>query len=237
MPGLIGREIADKWKERPGVANNPNALFAIGHRIQHVIKILKEKCTDIQISRLLKDNDYGFCKKLYLPQTYGADKRDYKRLKSRKKYKDKRYIPRKKYFLRKSNRKKPYLDPNKHVRKFKPTRLYKNKLECFTCGSPEHLSRTCPKRINRHDRNSTLIECTNEDLINIDETVSDTEAIYSIVSIDDKIEGNIESEPETSKLIEDFVKMEIPEIDLSDLEDYDFFLIYNKNVITNGRQI
>ena len=52
----------------------------------------------------------------------------------------------KKYFLRTSNRRKPYLDQNRHVRKYNPKRIYKNKLKFYACGKQDHLSDQCPKR-------------------------------------------------------------------------------------------
>lgn len=42
---------------------------------------------------------------------------------------------------------------------------------------------TC--RHNYHTKESILVYCVNEDLLQIDEYVSDTESIYSIISIDD----------------------------------------------------
>ncbi|KAJ8540361.1 hypothetical protein K7X08_030280 [Anisodus acutangulus] len=43
---------------------------------------------------------------------------------------------------------------------------------------------TCPKRNNDKSRNSQLIEDFQETLINVDEYMSDTESIYSIISIE-----------------------------------------------------
>ena len=72
-----------------------------------------------------------------------------------KKKKYKKYNPqnnkrynKKGYFLRKSSARKPYLNMDRHVRKYRTDRNYKNKLECFTCGSIEYLANTCPKRYN-----------------------------------------------------------------------------------------
>lgn len=61
LPGALGIEIAERWKQQPQVVDNPNALFTIGYRIQHVIKVLKEKCISIQIQKQLKNDDYGYC--------------------------------------------------------------------------------------------------------------------------------------------------------------------------------
>lgn len=91
---------------------------------------------------------------------------------------------RKKYYLRKSSARKPYLDRNRHVRKYRNNMNYKNKLECFTCGSSEHLANTCPKKYNSRTRNAQLIIEFKKTLINVDEYMSDTESIYSVVSIE-----------------------------------------------------
>lgn len=76
-----------------------------------------------------------------------------------KKYKpqyNKRYS-KKEYFLRKSSARKPYLNRDRHVKKYRTDRNYKNKLECFTCRSIEHLTNTCPKRCNTKTRNAQLV--------------------------------------------------------------------------------
>ena len=106
------------------------------------MEILQEKCTNLQIQQL-KQNEMNFCKDIiYTTQNY--DKSQYKKKKYNK-YNNKRYN-KKGYFLRKSSARKPYLNRDRHVRKYRTDRNYKNKLECFTCGSIEHLANTCPKR-------------------------------------------------------------------------------------------
>ena len=52
-----------------------------------------------------------------------------------------------------------------------------------------------------------LLECTNEELVEIDEEISDTETIYSIVSI---TEGKQNSDSENEDLINDLVELEFP---------------------------
>ena len=101
--------------------------------------------------------------------------------------KEKKYKPYKKYnkryFLKRSTRRKPYLDPSRHVRKYNPKGIYRNKLKCYACGEPDHLSTNCPRKKNLYNTRSMLLECTNEELVEIDEEIYDTETIYSIVSI------------------------------------------------------
>ena len=89
----------------------------------------------------------------------------------------------KKYFLKRSTRRKPYLDPNKHVRKYNLKRIYKNKLKCYACGVPDHLSTNYPRKKNLYNTRSMLLESTNEELVEIEEEISNTETIYNIVSI------------------------------------------------------
>ena len=104
------------------------------------------------------------------------------------------------YFLKRSTRRKPYLDPNIHVRKYNPKRIYKNKLKCYACGEPYHLSTNCPRKKNLYNTRSMLLECTNKELVEIDEEISDIETIYSIVSIK---EGKENSDSENEDLIND----------------------------------
>ena len=69
------------------------------------------------------------------------------------------------------------------MRKYNPKKIYKNKLKCYACGEPDHLSTNCLRKKNLYNTRSMLLECTNEELLAIDEEISDTETIYSIVSI------------------------------------------------------
>ena len=61
----------------------------------------------------IKKSQYRFCKNIFTPQTYGIEEKK----KKKKKYKPyKKYN--KRYFLKRSTRRKPYLDPNRHVKKY-----------------------------------------------------------------------------------------------------------------------
>ena len=79
---------------------------------------------------------------MYTTQTYGASCS-----KPKKKYKCFKVSSKKRYFLRKYDKRKPYLNEEKHVRKFKPYRNYRNHLNCYVCSTNGHLAKTCPKRI------------------------------------------------------------------------------------------
>ena len=80
LPGALGREIEERWIKRKGVAQNPQAKWSIGHRIQHIMEILQEKCTNLQIQTQLKQNEMNFSKDIiYTTQSY--DKAQYKKKK------------------------------------------------------------------------------------------------------------------------------------------------------------
>ena len=124
--------------------------------------------------------------------------------------KEKKYKPNRKYnkiyFLKRSTRRKPYLNPNKHVRKYNLKRIYKNKLKYYACGEPDHLSTNCPRKKNLYNTRSMLLECTNEELVEMDEEISYTETIYSIVSIK---EGKENSYSENEDLLNDLAVIEL----------------------------
>ena len=68
--------------------------------------------------------------------------------------------------------------------------IYKNKLRCYACEELDYLSNNCPRKKNLYNIKSLFLECTNEELVEVDENISDTETIYSIVSIKDKKENS-----------------------------------------------
>ena len=198
LPGTLGREIETSWKELKGVQQDEitknQESWSIGHRIKHIMKIIKRKCSEIQTKRQLKKSQYRICKNIFTPQTYGMEEdRKEKKYKPYRKYN-------KRYFLKRSIRRKPYLDPNRHVRKYNPKRIYTNKLKCYACGEPDHLSMNCSRKKNLYNTRSMLLDYTNEELVEIDEEISDTETIYSIVSIK---EGKEYSDSENEDLIND----------------------------------
>ncbi|WMV29160.1 hypothetical protein MTR67_022545, partial [Solanum verrucosum] len=217
LPGALGREIEEKWYKREGVIQNPNGKWSIGHKVQHIMEVLTEKCTNIQIQKQLKQNEMSFCKNvMYTTQSYDkGQNKPKKRYKKYKPYYNQQYN--KKYYLRKSSARKPYLNKDRHVRKYRNDKNYKNKLECFTCGSIEHLANVCPKRNNSRTRNSQLIEDFQETLINVDEYMSDNESIYSIVSVEiEETTRSDESDSANEELINE-IGLEFKNIDLEEL--------------------
>ena len=114
-------------------------------------KILKRKCSEMQTQRQLKKSQYRFCKNIFTLQTYEMEE-------DRKEKKNKPYRKyNKRYFLKRSTRRKPYLDPDRCVRKYNPKRIYKNKLNCYACGEPDHLSTNCPIKKNLYNTRSMLL--------------------------------------------------------------------------------
>ena len=72
----------------------------------------------------------------------------------------------------------------------------------------------CPRKKNLYNTKSMLLECTNEELVEIDEEISDTETIYSIVSI---TEGKQNSESENEDLINDLAELEFSNTEFMDI--------------------
>ena len=160
LPGALGKEIADRFQN--DISDYKGTYIDhIGTRVWYIFRILKEKCTTIQITKQLK-GEYDFYKEIFVPQQYG--RKQYKNNNYRKRgpprgrapttietrarkprrygktYRNNYYNPRnynalKGYYTRRSNKRgKLNYDPNKHVRKFNKERTYTNELSCFTCG-------------------------------------------------------------------------------------------------------
>ena len=109
--------------------------------------------------------------------------------------------------LKRSKSRKPYLSKDRHVRKFDKNRDYKNKLSCFTCGYADYLVKNCTKRKNYHNKKSILVEYVNEDLLYINEYVSDTKSIYSIISYQDSSEiEEIDSDSDNNEFIDSILE-------------------------------
>lgn len=89
------------------------------------------------------------------------------------------------YYLRKSKAKKPYLNKENHVRKFKPKKTYANTITCFACNELEHLSSTYPNKKNLYTHEATLVGCMTLNLIKVQLDISDASSIYFIVSVED----------------------------------------------------
>ena len=104
-------------------------------------------------------------KKIFTQQTYGIEENK----------KERKYKPHMKfnktYYVKRSIQRKSYLDPNKHIRKYNLRRFYKNKLRCYGCRELDHLRNNCPRKKNLYNTRSLLLECTNEELVEVDEDI------------------------------------------------------------------
>ena len=58
--------------------------------------------------------------------------------------------------------------------------MYRNRVRCYACGEPDHLSNKCPRKKKLYTTRSRLLECTNEELIDTNEDISDIKTISSI---------------------------------------------------------
>ncbi|KAL3503976.1 hypothetical protein ACH5RR_033817 [Cinchona calisaya] len=158
LPGALGLEINKRYREEvinKRMETDKDIGISLGQRIMFIIKILVEKCTNIQISRQLK-NETSFCSQIYTPQHY--DKEERPRYKNRRSIKQ--ISRRKNYYTKRSQARKSYLNKDRHVKKYDLDRTYRKKLYCYTCNNPDHLSSVCPRRINMTNRKVMLVNNT-----------------------------------------------------------------------------
>jgi hypothetical protein len=84
--------------------------------------------------------------------------------------------------------------------------MYNNKLVCYTCGHERHFSTKCPRRENIYTKERFAADAYNEDLLAIDENISDNKIIYSIeiISLSDE---EIHYQEQVEHLINQFVEL------------------------------
>jgi hypothetical protein len=98
----------------------------------------------------MKNSDYIFCNKIVqIPLNYGEEKP-----KTRKNYKPHKknpgnYRTKRRYFLRRSDNKAPFLH-KRNVRRYNHRKNYDKTCRCFICNSPDHLSKTCPNKDKKY---------------------------------------------------------------------------------------
>ena len=94
---------------------------------------------------------------------------------------------RKRYFLRRSDNRAPFLH-KRNVRRYNPRKSYDKTCRCFICNSPDHLSRTCPNKDQKRysskyeeQERVLIIDSVNENILVCDDEIKDDESIYSII--------------------------------------------------------
>ena len=75
------------------------------------------------------------------------------------------------------------------------------------CWNTDHLVKDCTKRKNYHNKESILVERINENLLHVDEYVSDAESIYSIISYQDPDEiEKMDSDSDNNEFINNILE-------------------------------
>jgi len=187
LPDPLGSMIYEEYKKE-----TEGCVINISQAITFVFKQLKKICTNIQAQRSMKHSDYNFCNKIVqIPLTYGEE-----RSRNKKYYKPLRrgnnnLRTRRRYFLRRSDNKAPFLH-KRNVRRYNPRKNYDKTCRCFICNSPDHLSKTCPNKDQKRysskyeeQERVLIVDNVNENILVCDDEIKDDESIYSIIETDE----------------------------------------------------
>ena len=212
LPDPLGSMIFEEYKKECKEYN-------ISQAITFVFKQLRKICTNIQAQRSMKQSDYNFCNKIVqIPLTYGEERSRNKRYP--KNYKKGNVKTKKRYFLRRSDNRAPFLH-KRNVRRYNPRKNYDSTCRCFICNSPDHLSKTCPNKDKKRysskqeeQEKVLIIDSVNENILVCDDDIMDDESIYSIIETD---EVEYDEENETSEeeldLIDELAGLKIEMMD------------------------
>ena len=217
LPDPLGSMIFEEYKKE-----TEGAEINISQAITFVFKQLRKICTSIQAQRSMKYSDYDFCNKIVqIPLAYGEDKPRSKRNHRPQNRNNNNIRTRKRYFLRRSDNRAPFLH-KRNVRRYNPKKTYDRTCRCFICNSPDHLSRTCPNKDQKRysskyeeQERVLIIDSVNENILVCDDEIKDDESIYSIIETDEveNIATEYESSDEELDLIDELAGIKIEMMD------------------------
>nr|ABA98940.1 Zinc knuckle family protein [Oryza sativa Japonica Group] len=207
LPDPLGSMIFEEYKKE-----TEGAEINISQAITFVFKQLRKICTGIQAQRSMKHSDYNFCNKIVqIPLSYGEDKPRSKRIYKHQNRNNNNIRTKKRYFLRRSDNRAPFLH-KRNVRRYNPKKTYDKTCRYFICNSPDHLSRTCPNKDQKRysskyeeQERVLIIDSVNENILVCDDEIKDDESIYSIIETDEveTINEEYESSDEELDLIDE----------------------------------
>ena len=210
LPDPLGSMIFEEYKKE-----SVGREYNISQAITFVFKQLRKVCTNIQAQRSMKQSDYNFCNRIVqIPMTYGEEKSRSK--KYPKNFRKGNMRTKKRYFLRRSDNRAPFLH-KRNVRRYNPRKNYDSTCRCFICNSPDHLSKTCPNKDKKRYSNKQeeqekvlIIDSVNENILVCDDDIMDDESIYSIIETDEiEYDEENESSDEELNLIDELAGLKI----------------------------
>ena len=217
LPDPLGSMIFEEYKKE-----TEGAEINISQAITFVFKQLRKICTGIQAQRSMKHSDYNFCNKIIqIPLSYGEDRPRNKRNHRYQSRNSNNIKTKKRYFLRRSDNRAPFLH-KRNVRRYNPKKTYDKTCRCFICNSPDHLSRTCPNKDQKRysskyeeQERVLIIDSVNENILVCDDEIKDDESIYSIIETDEIENTNeeYESTDEELDLIDELAGLKIEMMD------------------------
>ena len=217
LPDPLGSMIFEEYKKE-----TEGAEINISQAITFVFKQLRKICTGIQAQRSMKHSDYNFCNKIVqIPLSYGEDKPRSKRIYKHQNRNHNNIRTKKRYFLRRSDNRAPFLH-KRNVRRYNPKKTYDKTCRCFICNSPDHLSRTCPNKDQKRysskyeeQERVLIIDSVNENILVCDDEIKDDESIYSIIETDEveTINEEYESSDEELDLIDELAGLKVEMMD------------------------
>jgi len=173
----------------------------------------------------MKHSDYNFCNKIVqIPLTYGEERSRGRKYKSSRKPYNQNLRTKKRYFLRRSDNKAPFLH-KKNVRRYNPTKTYDSTCRCFICNSPDHLSKTCPNKDQKRysskyeeQERVLIVDSVNENILVCDDELNDDESIYSIIETEEIENGDIDYSPieDELDLVEELAGLKIEMMEQTD---------------------